>query len=62
MVYTIQAHRKKEKQINKKKKFLVYIFFRTIFNVNLNDIHSFPSNKFELLIGTLNPKWERINA
>ncbi|CAF2841802.1 unnamed protein product [Rotaria sp. Silwood2] len=34
----------------------------TIFNVNLNDIHSFPTDKFELLVGTLNPKWERIHA
>ncbi|CAF3390153.1 unnamed protein product [Rotaria sp. Silwood1] len=34
----------------------------TVFNVNLNDIHSFPTDKFELLVGTLNPKWERIHA
>lgn len=38
------------------------ILFRTVFNVILNDAHSFPSDKFQLLIGTLNPKWERIPA
>jgi len=34
----------------------------TVFSVELNDIDSFPTNKFDLLYGTLNPKWERINA
>ncbi|CAF2363477.1 unnamed protein product [Rotaria sp. Silwood2] len=34
----------------------------TIFNVNLNDVQSYPSDKYELLVGTLTPKWERINA
>jgi len=34
----------------------------TVFNVQLNDVHSFPKDKFELLAGTLNVKWERINA
>ncbi|CAF0838157.1 unnamed protein product [Adineta ricciae] len=34
----------------------------TVFNVNLNDVHSYPSKYYELLVGTLNPKWERINA
>jgi len=34
----------------------------TVFNVNLNDVHSYPKDKYELLVGTLTPKWERINA
>jgi translocon-associated protein subunit beta len=34
----------------------------TVFNVQLNDVHSFPKEKFELLSGTLSAKWERINA
>ncbi|CAF0756721.1 unnamed protein product [Adineta steineri] len=34
----------------------------TVFNVNLNDVHSYPSTSYELLVGTLTPKWERINA
>ncbi|CAF0782450.1 unnamed protein product [Didymodactylos carnosus] len=34
----------------------------TVFSVELNDVDSFPTNKFDLLYGTLNPKWERINA
>lgn len=34
----------------------------TVFNVNLNDLHSFPTQYYDLLVGTLNPKWERINA
>ncbi|UJR23478.1 hypothetical protein I4U23_026478 [Adineta vaga] len=34
----------------------------TVYNINLNDIHSFPKDQYELLVGTLNPKWERINA
>ncbi|CAF3432254.1 unnamed protein product [Rotaria socialis] len=32
----------------------------TVFNVNLNDVRSFPADKFELFVGVLNPKWERI--
>jgi len=28
----------------------------------LNDVHSYPKDKYELLVGTLTPKWERINA
>jgi len=34
----------------------------TVFNVQLNDVHSFPTDKFELLAGTLSAKWERINS
>jgi len=34
----------------------------TVYNVQLNDIDSFPTGKFELVSGILNPKWERINA
>ena len=41
---------------------MISIIFRTVFNVNLNDVHSYPKDKYELLVGTLNPKWERINA
>lgn len=59
MVYIILVQRKNEN--------IFYFsndlnYFRTIFNVNLNDAHSYPNDKYELLVGTLNPKWERINA
>ncbi len=60
MVYTTQVQRKQKNNI--KKNIFSCFFFRTVFNVNLNDIHSFPTDKFELLAGVLNPKWERINA
>jgi len=47
----------------KRKSHELNVFYSsTVFNVNLNDIHSFPKDQFELLVGTLNPKWERINA
>ncbi len=41
---------------------ILSIIFRTVFNVNLNDVQSYPSTSYELLVGTLSPKWERINA
>lgn len=34
----------------------------TVYNVHLNDIHSYPSDKYTLAVGVLNPKWERIYA
>ena len=62
MVCTIRVQRKIIDILLAKKLCLFIRHFRTVFNVNLNDIHSYPNDKYELLLGTLNPKWERINA
>ncbi|CAF1250523.1 unnamed protein product [Adineta ricciae] len=34
----------------------------TVYNVHLDDAHSFPIDQYELLVGTLSAKWERLNA
>jgi len=34
----------------------------TVFNIELNDVDSFPTEKFDIVYGELHPKWDRINA